>query len=222
MYTEAVQRLRFTFGVDGALRYLSVLDMGRLWERLLRRAALPLVFSQGFNPHPRLAFGAPLPVGYASTMDLIDIYLGAPVASDKALARARSNSPAGLSITAVEEVDLRAPALQAVMRSADYEVHFWSDATPDQVQRAIDRVLGCTTLPFTRERAGHVAAFDLRPLILGAVYLGREQEHRLQVSMVCNPQGAGRPEDLVAALALPVTHWAVCRTALHWEGDGEA
>jgi radical SAM-linked protein len=222
MYTQAVQRLRISYAVDGPLRYLSVLDMGRLWERLLRRAGFPLAHTQGFNPHPRLAFATPLPVGYSSEMELLDVHLGAQTPLDMVLGRLAAQCPAGLTLQGVTEVALDGPALQGVMRTADFAVSIWSPASAEAVKAAVARVLASDTLPHERVRAGRTARYDLRPLLLSAAYAGASDGvHQLTVNMVCSPQGVGRPEDLVAELDIPVAHWAVCRTALHWESSQE-
>lgn len=67
--------LRIHYKKIGNMKFLSHLDMVRLMERGLRRAGVPLKFSQGFNPHPRIAFAAPLSVGVSSEYELVDIEL---------------------------------------------------------------------------------------------------------------------------------------------------
>ena len=89
----AASRLRVTYAVDEPLCYTSVLDMGRHWERMVRRARLPLAYSQGFHPHPRLLFAAPLPVGYRATRELLDLYLLHAVEPAEASAALERQSP---------------------------------------------------------------------------------------------------------------------------------
>ncbi|MCL4464985.1 MAG: TIGR03936 family radical SAM-associated protein, partial [Chloroflexi bacterium] len=71
----AVQRLRVSFSRGEAAKYVSHLDLARLWERALRRARLPVAYSAGFTPHARLAFAAPLAVGITASAELVDVYL---------------------------------------------------------------------------------------------------------------------------------------------------
>jgi radical SAM-linked protein len=75
MRTGVEQRLRIIYGIEGALSYASVLDIGRLWERLLHRSGMPLAYTQGFNPHPRMQFAAALAVGYTSSYEVLDLLL---------------------------------------------------------------------------------------------------------------------------------------------------
>jgi radical SAM-linked protein len=74
------------FARQQLIRYISHLDMTRAWERMLRRARLPLAYSEGFNPRPRLAFAAPLPVGVLSLADIVEFVLSQPLEPELVLA----------------------------------------------------------------------------------------------------------------------------------------
>jgi len=154
-------------------------------------------------------------------MEIVDLYLGASVPAEEAKDAMVANAPDGLVIESVSEVNLHGPALQGIMRSADYDVSIWSEATAERAQQALAELLQRPTLPYTREREGRQSTHDLRPLLLNATYLGHDGVHHLHMTMVCSPQGVGRPEELVAALDLPVSHWAICRTALRWQSGEE-
>ena len=71
-------RLRVTFTKNGPLLYTSHLDLARIWERSLRRAGAPLVYSQGFNPRPKLHLAAALPLGHVGEAELLDVWLERP------------------------------------------------------------------------------------------------------------------------------------------------
>ena len=146
MRTEVVARLRVTFGVDSPLSYVSVLDFGRLWERLLRRANVPIAYSQGFNPQARLQFAAALPVGYSSDCELVDLYLAEELAPEVFLALMRPQCPPGLSLIAAEVVPVKGPTPQAKMRAAEYDVALWTETGPEAVGAAIADVLGRETI----------------------------------------------------------------------------
>lgn len=220
--TAALQRLRFAFAVQGPLRYMAVLDMGRLWERLLRRSGLPLAYSQGFNPHARLQFADALPLGYASVCEMVDVYLSEPVPPDLALQRVQAQGPVGLCVTAAADVPLSAPKPQAVMRAAVYQVQVWGDITRSQVETAIAALLARESIPRSRPRKGRQQEYDLRPLIYDLEYKGlSDAGHLLEMRLRCGSQGAGRPEEVVAEFDLPVERISICRTALIW-GDEEA
>ena len=73
------QRLRARFAKRESLKYISHLDLARTWERVFRRAGLPVVYSQGFNPRPRFQIAAALPVGVTGQSELLDIWLSEPL-----------------------------------------------------------------------------------------------------------------------------------------------
>ena len=100
------QRLRVSYAKGEALKYISHLDLARAWERLFRRARLPLVYSQGFSPHPRFALGAALPVGVIGSAEVMDIWLTASLPPEEVAARLTEQSPPSLVINRIWEVAL--------------------------------------------------------------------------------------------------------------------
>jgi radical SAM-linked protein len=74
-----MQRLRVKFSRGDEIKFISNLDLMRLWQRALRRAGMPLAYSEGFNPHPRISLAAPLPLGVTGEAELMDIVLSRPV-----------------------------------------------------------------------------------------------------------------------------------------------
>ncbi|MDO9128521.1 MAG: TIGR03936 family radical SAM-associated protein, partial [Anaerolineales bacterium] len=130
--------MRITFSKTGALRYTGHLDLQRIWERTARRAGLPLVYSQGFHPQPKIQIAAALPLGFSGRAELVDIWLDAEcedsslrIADSPEVRRLRTPDiqaalqnavPPGLTILSLESVEERAPALQTQVISAEYEV----------------------------------------------------------------------------------------------------
>jgi len=218
---QPVQRLRITYGIDGALMYASVLDMGRLWERLLRRARAPLVYSQGFNPHPRLQFASPLPVGYSSACEILDIWVTEPLDAAMAQGLLSAQAPAGLTIARVDEVSLDEPSPQAQMRLASYRVGLRSSSSAADVRAALDRLLGSSELPRQRMKKGQMTAYDLRPLIERLVFVGGQDGwYDIDMLLGAGAAGSGRPEEVVGALGIEVSDVSIRRTALLW-GEAE-
>ncbi len=215
---QPMERIRVTFGIAGPLIYASVLDLGRLWERLLRRAGVPLAYTQGYSPYPRLQFASPLPVGYSSECEVMDAWLDQRV-DLRELARAIvDQSPVGLTIREVAEVPLAAPFPQATLQAAEYRVTLHSPASADAIQAAIQRLLAQPTIEHRRVRKkGRMQTFDLRPLIHHVRYEDAAGEtHTLWMAMRCSAQGAGRPEHVVEAMGVDASHVAIHRTRLAW------
>jgi radical SAM-linked protein len=203
-------RIRLTFAKLGALRYTGHLDLHNLWERAARRAALPLAYSQGFHPQPKINIAAALPLGFSSRAEVIDIWLN----EDRDLTQLRTDLqaalPIDLPILHIEQVDDRAPALQTQVISADYEVALTesaSDLTP-----RLAALLQAASLP--RERRGK--PYDLRPLIesLEAAPAEGSGKTRLLMRLAAREGATGRPEEVLAALEIPIEFARVERTRL--------
>src|SRR3712207_8065167 len=89
------QRLRVTFARGDLLRYITHLDLMRAWERALKRAGLPLAYSEGFTRHPQLQLAAPLPVGATAEGELMDVFLAEPLPPATFAARLEPQTPPG-------------------------------------------------------------------------------------------------------------------------------
>ena len=214
------QRLRIEFAKGGELKYISHLDLARAWERVFRRAALPLAYSQGFNPRPRFQIAAALPVGVTGRAELLDAWLGVRMEPQEVLARLGPNLPPGLSVLGVQEVDLRAASLQSRMRTAEYLVEVDTAEPLQGIRIRVRALLEAPTLPRQRHHKGRMRSYDLRPLIRDIeVALGKEGVVMLNMHVQNSPQGAGRPDEVLDALGLSVAPHAIERTKLHFEFD---
>lgn len=218
MRIDTAQRVRVTFAIEWPLCYASVLDLGRLWERLLRRAGLPLAYSQGYNPHPRLAFAAALPVGYTSECEAVDILLSERFAVEALAGLLAPECPAGLRVLRVEEVPLEAPAPQSTMHAADYVVRLRGEFTYDALVGAPERLLARPEIVRKRQRKGRLKEYDLRPLIHeAACEEDGAGEPLLRLRLACGSEGAGRPEEIVEELGLAILRMDIRRVRLLWE-----
>lgn len=192
-------RLRIRFSKTDSLRYIGHLDLQRVWERTFRRAGLPLVYSQGFHPQPKIQIASALPLGFIGHDEIVDVWLEeakvgafAPVEIGRQLQRV---APQGLILHSVEIVDERAPALQTQVLAAEYRVTFPAGTVPDLSQR-VQAVLAQTALPRRRRER----EYDLRPLILQLKWDGTA----LLMTLSAKEGATGRPEEVLDALNLPV------------------
>ncbi len=209
-------RLRLTFAKQGALRYTGHLDVQRIWERTVRRAGLPLAYTHGFRPRPKIQLASALPLGFASRAEIVDVWLEEDLSPDEALrARLQENAPPGLEILRLERVDDRAPALQNQLRAAEYEVTLL-DAPPEpELDRRVRAVLEAGSLPRTRRGK----TYDLRPLIESLRLLPPDAQGRPRLAMrLAAREGAtGRPDEVLAALSIPLHAARVERVGLIFE-----
>ncbi|MBA7704216.1 hypothetical protein ES703_113018 [subsurface metagenome] len=160
-----MQRLRLKFGRGEELKFLSHLDLMRLWERALRRAGLPLAYSEGFTPHPRIALAAPLSVGVTSEAELMDVFLSRWIAPDSFVAQAKKQLPQGLDLPEAWPVGLNIPSLQSQVRFAEYKVEVDMEKARQEVESAVRSLLSAEELPWHHFRDTGARHYDLRALV---------------------------------------------------------
>ena len=188
-------RIRITFSKQGALRYTGNLDLHRLWERAARRAELPLAYSQGFHPQPKINLAAALPLGFSSRCEVMDMKLEADTPLDDLPARLQATLPPDIQVLKAEQVDDNAPALQTQVDSAEYEVTFTEAVPASDLDRKIASVMESTSLP--RERRGK--PYDLRPLIRE---LKLTSKTTLFMHLFAHENATGRPEEVLDVLGI--------------------
>jgi radical SAM-linked protein len=215
-----MHRLRVTFSRGEGLKYLSHLDVMRLWERALRRADLPLAYSQGFSPHPKISIAAPLPLGVTGERELMDIFIQrriSPYLVQKTLA---GQLPIDMSIISVVHLSEEAPSLQSQVRRAEYRVEVATDKSDDEIKSAIDSLLAKTELPWQHKRDEEMRSYDLRKLV-ERVWLVEVRGTICVLGMCLRADGSasGRAEQVVLALGFNGQPKSICRTRLFLVGE---
>lgn len=200
-------RIRITFSKVGALRYTGHLDLHRLWERAARRAELPLAYSQGFHPQPKLNIAAALPLGFSSRCEMLDMRLEHDISLDGLKERLQETLPTGIQVSSIEQVDDRAPALQTQVIAAEYEVTLTEPIDGSDLKRRIDSVIGSDSIP--RERRGK--SYDLRPLMESLELLA---EGMIFMRLTAREGATGRPEEVLDVLGIAFEGTRIERTRL--------
>ncbi len=204
-------RLAYTRGPE--LRYVGHLDTQLVWERTMRRARLPVAFSQGFNPRPRFHMAAALPLGFTSRCELADVWLNEPIPAEILREKLQKSAPPGLSLASVEEIELGLPALQTQVLSAEYLAQMIELPDEFDPQAAVDRLLAAASLPRTRRDK----PYDLRPLIEALEVLRPPSSAdfpQLTMRLSAREGATGRPEEVLAEMGLDAVSARVERTRL--------
>lgn len=210
-----MQRLRITFSRGEAVKYISHLDLVRLWERALRRAGIPLVYSEGFSPHPKLSLAAPLAVGLTSQAELMDIQIRKRVSLRYFLRVVGDQLPPGVEVGAAEEVPLLAPSLQASVRYAEYAVEVETESNAREVEEALNSLMQAEHIPWSHQRDTGERHYDLRALVEDVWVEGWRGPHCvLGMRLRNDPSGSGRPEQVAAALGFSARPKSIHRTRL--------
>ncbi len=212
--SPVAQRLRITFGKTGSLRYTSSLDVAKIWERVLRRADLPIMYTQGFNTRPRIRLAMPLPLGISSECEILDVSLRQRIDVDEAALRSQllAVAPHGLTIGRIVEVDLRASTLHSLIDSAEYRIHFLDEVNPEYLRLKISEIMNRKSIIIDRTRRRKRSVMDIRPLIL-ALYL--DDAHDMIAHLSVGDRGNLRPDQLIELMELSEFHHSVHRYKLH-------
>jgi radical SAM-linked protein len=194
------------FAKTGKIRWTSHRDVARVWERAIRRAGLPIAYSQGFSPHPKVHFGLALSTGHESVAEYLDIDLDdasadLPTPSDLAALPARLTTllPVGMEATAVAVIADNATSLQQAVTSCDWRIEI-RDVDPEAVAAAIDRALAATELVITRQRKGKDVTDDVRPYLIDLSVVGATPHGtEIDAHLATQPRGL-RIGELIAVL----------------------
>ncbi len=193
-------RVRLTYTKAGSLRYTGNLDMHKIWERTMRRARLPLAYSQGFHPQPRINQACPLPLGMVSQVEMVDVWLEEDLPLEDVLQHLEGALPPGMVVKQIESVDLHAPSLPTQVRTAHYRVILRDALSPDELARRVAAFLASATCPRVRRDK----SYDLRPLVESLEIAAPTPQGELQLEMTLSvTEGAtGRPDEVLLALEL--------------------
>ena len=170
----AHQRIRIRHTKLGRTRYLSARDLTSVWERSLRRAQLPIAYSEGFTPHAKVSFPDAMPVGFASTGEYAELTFAAPIDPGPGLGSLSAALPEGMTITTYLEVPDGAPKLAKMLRCTLWELA-WpaadnaaAESLAARGRAAIDALLASDSLEITKHRPSGDKVVDVRPPLLTA------------------------------------------------------
>jgi len=196
---EPAGRARFhhraRFSKLGRMRFLGHLDLSRLLLRALRRAGVEFVYSEGFNPRPRVAFGPALSVGIASEAEYVDFDGYARLEADEALGRINAKLPSEIRFDGLTEIPHGIPALGEAVRAARYRLAATAGV---DLPAALERLRSGPPVEVRRERKGRLRVFRLDEEILDACTL---DGGALRITLAIRTDGASiRPDEALDAI----------------------
>lgn len=193
--------VRLEYTKHGKVRWISHRDVARAMERAFRITELPLAFSEGFSPHPKVSFGLALSTGHESDAEYLDLVLAHEHPLDEVPALLTGALPEGMAITEAVELEERAPALQEAVTAVDWEVEVaHGDGSPvagSGLAEILAAGLEFESLPANRRRKGREVVDDVRPVIRR---LDVHSGHHVAMELSTQPRGA-KPGEILAAIA---------------------
>ena len=202
-------RVRLIYTKGESLKYTGHLDLHRVWERSIRRAGLPLAYSQGFHPQPRIQQACPLPLGFTSVSEMTDLWLTEDLPLDLIQNSLLPAIHPGIEVNRINLVPLSSPPLQTIVSASDYLAVFTSGNIGENIEAKIRGMLSMTEI--LRERRGKT--YDLRKLIhlLKAI---STPEAGIFMRLSALPGATGRPEEVLDCLGVELNTVHVNRTGL--------
>ena len=181
-----VQRLRMHYTKRGRLRFTSHRDFQRAFERALRRAAVPMAYSAGFSPHPRVSYAGAAPTGVASEAEYLEIGLAARCDPQRLRAELDAALPDGLDVLEIVETPPPPPNVKAAGLADLLEASVWEVRLPGVDQATADRAvaafLAADRAEVTRMTKNGLRTFDARAAVVA-----------LGTATPAGPDGAGEP-----------------------------
>lgn len=190
-----VQRLRVRYAKRGRLRFASHRDFARAFERALVRAQLPMAYSSGFNPHPRISYAGAAPTGAASEAEYLEIGLAQRVAAEEVLARLAAMLPPGLDV--VEVVESPGGALAEVLQASRWRIE--TTVPVAEATSAVAQFLAEPQVEVQRMTKRGLRSFDCRAAVLSLEAAAGPRGTDLDL-VIRHGEPSVRPDDVLAGL----------------------
>jgi radical SAM-linked protein len=208
-------RVRLLWSKEESVRFVGHLATMRVFERAIRRAELPVGYTQGFHPRQKLAFGPPLTLGYTSRAEYLDIQLETPFQQEM-ISKLNRALPSGYQISQGQPIFGKATSLSSLINTACYEVML-----PDVgiiTQEAVDEMLSRETIMIRRIKGEETKEVDIRKSVTNLELRLSDRINSLYMELTMGNLGFVKPEEILGqCFLLPektVLSLRVCRTDL--------
>ncbi|WP_436775624.1 TIGR03936 family radical SAM-associated protein [Yinghuangia sp. YIM S09857] len=158
----AVQKLRLRYAKRGRLRFTSHRDFQRAFERALRRAEVPMAYSAGFTPHPKVSYAGAAPTGVASEAEYLEISVARRCEPDGLRALLDSSLPPGLDV--LEVVEAAPGNLAERLQASVWEIRL-PEVEPETARKAVEVFLAAESVEVERMTKNGMRAFDARAAV---------------------------------------------------------
>ena len=163
-------RIRLQFSKTGEARLLSHLEMVKVFARAASRAKLPIRYTQGYHPQPRIIFGPALPLGFESLAEQVDIELQHDISSETVKNAFNNQLPTGLNILSAEKISLKTPAISDSLKTISYSIPFgdkgiFKNFSYGNLKKSIESFLQKRKSPIAKSRKGKTDIIDIRPVV---------------------------------------------------------
>ena len=188
--------IRIKFRKTGSLQYISHLDLVRTMNKIVVRSGLPLWYTEGFNPKPKMVFAAPLSIGTESHFEFMDLRLTDRVDTDLALSRLNANMTDELVCTEAYYPESPFTAL----RWLAYEMELVTGGASERLAEECNKVLSAEKMEILKKTKSGEATVDIRPLVHSATARYADGKIKISAVLSADPSSFLNPEYIVKLL----------------------
>ncbi|MBI4735994.1 MAG: DUF2344 domain-containing protein [candidate division NC10 bacterium] len=233
---QPIQKIRFEFQKVGELRYLSHLELMRALQRALRRAGVPLAYTQGFNPQPKVSVAQALAVGVEGLQELGEVEVTSRVDPAELLAGWNRHLPPELKILRAWEAPLNEPSLSTGVRGASYQIRLQPNGWDSTTLAALGTAGACadflaqSPIPVEVSKKGQTVTLDARPFVQGFTASSEDESPQWELTLRAGLGGSVKPQAVMRSflgrwvppgeLDRMISSLRITRTALALEGQG--
>jgi len=203
MWGGAANPVRLRYSKRGKIRWISHRDVARALERAFRVTQLPLAFTEGFSPRPKVSFGLALSTGHESDAEYLDLVFAEEVDLEPLAVSLTEALPEGMAVTGAVPLMERAPALQEAVTAVVWRVEpVAADGAPidaSELGAHVERALGMPALPTSKRRKGRDVTEDVLPFIRQCVVRDTNPVS-IEMELITQPRSA-KPGEILAGIA---------------------
>lgn len=202
---------RFIYEKRDVVRFLGHLDMVEVFRRAMTAADFPLVYSQGFNPHPRVSFGPPLPFGATGLAEAFDIETGAPLERDPL--NLNRWLPSGLEVKLCIKNERPRVSLNSSITACRYKIYPPNKFTKDEMYNMLTALNARTEIIVEREKKGVVSKRDIRAAIKAVSVCEDERSAHWDAVLSLEPKASCKPSEFISSLCPNenISDYSICR-----------
>jgi radical SAM-linked protein len=214
-------RIRIRYCKGALVRFISHLELMKTFHRALRRAQIPVAFSEGFNPRPKTSFGPPVSVGFTAENEYADINLKADMEAKEFIERLNASLPEGLKVLDAWVIDESSYALSAVINTAVYiaAVFIDKETTEDMAEGALAQFMAKDRIVINKKRKNKITETDIRPFVYEIKILEfGPGKLTLYMELALSNKGSVNPALVIEALKKEDVFHHITIKSVHREG----
>lgn len=192
-----VQKVRIMYSKKELLRWIAHLDTQRVFERALRRAGIPVTYTSGFHPRPKISLAIPLPLGYTSESEWLEVYLHKTMLPVDLKSLLSKEMPSGIVIERVKTIPITEKPIMSNLILNSYKAVLPDNLKDsNEIPRLIEDFIQKSEILIKKKEKD----YDIRPLIKKMEYSNSDKENSICLELLMKPEGSIKPDLIIAEM----------------------